>query len=187
MKIAITIIIVAMVARAQGLRCSTCVDQTGLEVGVDYGEQCTTTSVIDCVDDMLVSDICLSIFITYMTKEYVDGKPVEGYANIFGCSTEQYVVEPEMCAEMTKNFKTEGLTDITCRVDLCGDDGCNYLYSKGREGERGNWKWGRELCVIRNSSGDIYLYRRNLLIPYLETITLYIFSRHSFLCIMSNL
>ena len=125
MKIAITIIIVAMVARAQGLRCAVCVDQTGSEVGVD-GEQCTTTSVIDCVDDMLVYDICLSIFMTFMTETYVDGYPVPGYTNIFGCGIEEQVVEAAMCAELQGRI-SDGVTDFTCRVDLCGDDGCNLV------------------------------------------------------------
>ena len=149
MKIAVAIIIVAMVARAQGLRCAVCVHQPGEEIlniadmtPGDYTEQdcetITSDSVVECESDYLGDpDVCASVFMTFTTT--VDGKPKEEYANFFHCNhkknveTENAVVNEEYSIAFCKELegmhkeKNEGITDFSCRFEICEDDGCNYL------------------------------------------------------------
>ena len=73
MKIAVVIMIVAMVARAQGLRCAVCVHQTGEEIikmaevteGQFTEQDCKPTSVVEYNPDY--GEVCLSIFMTFTT------------------------------------------------------------------------------------------------------------------------
>ena len=87
MKIAVAIIIVAMVVRAQGLRCAMCVHQTGEEIinmaeiteGEVTEQDCKPTSVVECTPDN--GDVCGSIFMTFTT--IVDGQTKEDYTSLF--------------------------------------------------------------------------------------------------------
>ena len=143
MKIAVAIIIVAMVARAQGLRCAVCVHQPGEEYiniaemsSGEYTEQdCETTSVVECEYNFLGDpDVCASVFMTFTTT--VDGKPKEEYTNFFYCNFKK-IVETEINEEYSSGFcselevmhkeKNEGITDFSCRFENCEGDGCNYL------------------------------------------------------------
>ena len=71
---------------------------------------------------------------TFLTETYVDGYPVPGYANIFGCGIEENVDEAKMCAEL-QGRSFDMVTDKTCRVDLCGDDGCNLVKDENESEE----------------------------------------------------
>ena len=141
MKIAVAIIIVAMVARAQGLRCAVCVHQPGEEIlniadmtPGDYTEQdcetITSDSVVECESDYVGDpDVCASVFMTFTTT--VDGKPKEDYTNFFYCNHKKFSETEEdgieRCQEMEGyKYTIEGITDFACRYEACEGDGCNY-------------------------------------------------------------
>ena len=152
MKIAVAIIIVAMVARAQGLRCAVCVHQPGEEIiniaelsGGDFTEQdCETTSVVECIYESEYDgdpDVCASVFMTFTTT--VDGKPKEEYTNLFFCNHKK-IVETEndeysigFCNKLEGMHKetNEGITDFSCRFEICEGDGCNYLELDEKESD----------------------------------------------------
>jgi len=147
MKIAVAIIIITMVARAQGLRCAICVHQTGEEIihinmakatdGKVTEQDCKPTSVFECTSDN--GDVCASVFMTFTTT--VDGQTKEDYTNFFNCisednlRTEQDRIEACTTMEMIHKNANAGITDFTCRLEICLDDGCNLNYEKEDEKE----------------------------------------------------
>ena len=147
MKIAVAIIIVAMVARAQGLRCAVCVDQTGEEIlniaqitgGLVTEQDCSPTSVVECKPDN-GEFVCGSIFMTFTTN-IVDGQTKEDYTNFFLCNVKEVVetaeARIETCNIMEKMHKGANaeITDFTCRLEFCEDDGCNYEKEDEKESD----------------------------------------------------
>ena len=135
MKIAVAIIIVAMVARAQGLHCAVCVDQTGEEIlniaqitgGLVTEQDCSPTSVVECYHNAY---FCGSIFMTLTT--IVDGQTKEDYTNFFLCNVKEAVetagarIETCNIMEMMHRGANAEITDFTCQIEFCEDDGCNY-------------------------------------------------------------
>ena len=146
MKIAVAIIIVAMVARAQGLRCAICVHQTGEEIinmaevtdGKVTEQDCKPTSVFECTSDN--GDVCGSIFMTFTTT--VDGQTKEDYTNFFLCNVKEAVetaearIETCNIMEMMHRGANAEITDFNCRIEICEDDGCNYEKEDEKEDEK---------------------------------------------------
>ena len=146
MKIAVVIMIVAMVARAQGLRCAMCVHQTGEEIikmaevteGQFTEQDCKPTSVVECNPDY--GEVCLSIFMTFTT--IVDGQTKEDDTDFFICNVKENVEteqdRTETCGvmEMLHKSTNAAITDFTCRIEFCEDDGCNYEKEDEKEDEK---------------------------------------------------
>jgi len=150
MKLAVAIIIVAMVARAQGIRCAVCIEQPGEEIinvgeysdGAYTDQDCETTSVVECEYDHQYQgdpDVCATLFMTFTTT--VDGKPKEEYTNFFHCNhkkvseTEEDGIERCQDMEDYKYTIDEGITDFACRYEACEIDGCNYPKQEEKESD----------------------------------------------------
>jgi len=147
MKLAVAIIIVAMVARAQGIRCAVCIDQPGEEIiniaeltgGAYIGQDCETTSVVECEYEYDGDpDVCATLFMTFTTT--VDGKPKEDYTNFFYCNHKKFSETEEdgieRCQEMEGyKYTIEGITDFACRYEACEGDGCNYPKQEEKESD----------------------------------------------------
>jgi len=147
MKIAVAIMIVALVAQAQGISCYGCSDALVLGKSSQGPDTCSSESIMECSPEQ---DTCLSVLTTWITV--VDGTTMEDYMYIYNCgvlavATKEF--RAAQCERFQKDLDTtyndRGFDKFECRVELCQDDLCNSdarVSDHGDDGDDGDDKHG---------------------------------------------
>ena len=127
MKIAAAIMIVALVARAQGIVCYTCGDVVILGAVSEHAPKCTSETITECAPEL---DGCMSLFMTWTT--IVNGTTMKDRMYAHDCgdladdTKEKHIAGcAGMQSDMNATYHEQGFDKFECRIELCQDDLCN--------------------------------------------------------------
>ena len=144
MKIAAAIMIVALVAQAQGISCYGCSDALVLGKSSQGPDTCSSESIMECSPEQ---DTCLSLFTSWTT--IVDGTTMEDRIYIYNCGVlaeetkELHAAQCEMYQrDLDGTYNDRGFDKFECRFELCQDDLCNSGPRVSDHGDDGDDKHG---------------------------------------------